>query len=328
MSCDDAHKDRSGLSGSSMDNSPRISIVITTRNRKKELARALESCYRQKYRKFEVLVCDDASTDGTDQMVTSQFPKARLIRTEVHSERLVMRNRAFREALGEFVLTIDDDCYFIDDRTLEGVVHAFESSPGAGVVALPLIEPTREKPRGWRGCQAEPRDELASFMAGAHAIRKSVALEVGGYNEMLVHHQEERDFSLRILDADWSIVYAGTRPLVHTWSPQRDTRRIWMFGIRNTILVLFLNCPLRYLLRNLLGSCVKATVYKLSLRTLPWKLWGMCLGVAACLQNFQARHPVSVATYRKYKHLPKHGPVAGETVTINQSRHGWDEIAT
>ncbi|TFH41116.1 MAG: glycosyltransferase [Lysobacterales bacterium] len=44
---------------------PRVSVVVATRNRRTLLARALVSIKSQRYRDFEIIVVDDASIDGT-----------------------------------------------------------------------------------------------------------------------------------------------------------------------------------------------------------------------------------------------------------------------
>ena len=58
------------------------SICIVTRNRKADLLRALGSCLAQSYRPLEVLVFDDASTDGTEQDVLARFPQVRYFRSD------------------------------------------------------------------------------------------------------------------------------------------------------------------------------------------------------------------------------------------------------
>ena len=179
-------------------------------------------------------------------------------------------------------------------------------------MALPLIEPTRQRLPGWTGCSAKPGEELASFLGGAHAIRRSLALQVGGYREFLIHHQEERDFGLRILDAGWAIIYAATRPLVHTWSSNRQPDRIMLFGVRNTILVLFLNVPFPLVVPHLVASCWNSIAYKFSIRTLPWKAWGVVLGFAACIRHAQERRPVRQATYLSFRRLQKHDAIVEE----------------
>ena len=57
----------------------KASIVITTKNRKESLRRAIASAVMQTI-PVEIIVIDDGSTDGTSEMVTSEFPQVRLER--------------------------------------------------------------------------------------------------------------------------------------------------------------------------------------------------------------------------------------------------------
>ncbi|GAG23388.1 unnamed protein product, partial [marine sediment metagenome] len=57
---------------------PLVSIQIVTWNRKKELVRAIESTLNQTYPNVEIVVVDNASTDGTAQAIAQQFPQVRL----------------------------------------------------------------------------------------------------------------------------------------------------------------------------------------------------------------------------------------------------------
>lgn len=289
---------------------PLVSIVITTRNRKDELMVALASCLEQTYRPLEVVVYDDASSDGTAEAVCERFPEVRVVELDQRAQIVPLRNRALRETRGEFVVSIDDDCYFTDPNSIAEVVACFKAHPRAAVVALNMIEPTRPRHPDWRGFAAPPGTELAQFRGGASALRKSAILELGGYRDCLLHQQEEADLSLRILDADWAIVYAGVKPLVHTYSPRREPGQQWLYGIRNSILVKFLNAPLVYLVPHLAASCYNALAYRFSFRALPWKLWAVAVGLGACVRYAGLRRPVRIATYKRFRQLPHHSPEA------------------
>ena len=61
---------------------PRISVVVATRNRRQQLARALASIDAQRYRRFEVIVVDDGSADGTAAWLRAQRPQECVVETD------------------------------------------------------------------------------------------------------------------------------------------------------------------------------------------------------------------------------------------------------
>ena len=88
----------------------RFSIVIPTYNRKDTLRRCLAAATSQDYPDYEVIVVDDASTDGTDEMVRREFPQVRYIRQEPNRGPAAARNRGIEAATGEVIAFTDDDC--------------------------------------------------------------------------------------------------------------------------------------------------------------------------------------------------------------------------
>jgi len=76
----------------------RFSIVIPTYNRKDTLRRCLAAATSQDYPDYEVIVVDDASTDGTDEMVRREFPQVRYIRQEPNRGPAAARNRGIEAA--------------------------------------------------------------------------------------------------------------------------------------------------------------------------------------------------------------------------------------
>ena len=95
---------------------PKISICIPTYNRKEYLLQALKSALAQRYENFEVVVVDDGSTDGTQEMMQSmQDTRIRYIRNAINQGRSYTRNRCIDEARGEYILWLDDDDTLAED---------------------------------------------------------------------------------------------------------------------------------------------------------------------------------------------------------------------
>ncbi len=91
------------------DAEPLITIAIPTFNRAAFLPEALRSALAQTYPRFEVVVVDDGSTDGTAAMMEQhRDPRIRYILKE-HSGGPQTRNRCIAEARGEFIVWLDSD---------------------------------------------------------------------------------------------------------------------------------------------------------------------------------------------------------------------------
>lgn len=86
-----------------------LSIIIPAYNRAHCIAQALESVRAQQLGDFELVVGDDASSDGTWEIVQRKFPEAKLARLEVNSGAAAARNAALRVATGEFLAFLDSD---------------------------------------------------------------------------------------------------------------------------------------------------------------------------------------------------------------------------
>lgn len=105
---------------------PKISIIITTYNRKNFLHQAIQSILRQDYPNKEITVIDDCSTDGTDVLMNEKFgDESRVIymRNEQNSGPGNNRRKAFAaHGDGEYILFLDDDDYLIDMNYLSQAV--------------------------------------------------------------------------------------------------------------------------------------------------------------------------------------------------------------
>lgn len=268
----------------------------------------VRSCVSQQYEPLEVLVYDDASSDGTAEALTQEFPDVRVVPVTRQMGYIALRNRGFREASGEIVFSLDDDSYFTSDRTVERTVELFAGHPHAAAVALPYVEPSlSDSSRGMT--TVPPGRRLRSYVGCAHALRRDVVNELGGYREFFIHQGEERDLAIRLLDRGYDIIYGDTPPIVHNYSPQRDRNRTSYYGVRNTLLFDVLNVPFPYVVGRLAADAAKLFCYKLSVLTLPARLFYVTAGLMSCVRYGNGRRPVRPDTYIKYRSLPGHGPL-------------------
>ncbi len=117
-----------------------ISIVVPIRNEARSIEKTLRQLMTQQYdrSKFEVIVVDGESTDGTSDLVRKFATRCGNIVLLSNRKRLssAARNIGIRHARGEIILIVDGHCEMPDDRMLENLVRAFEVS-GADCVGRP-----------------------------------------------------------------------------------------------------------------------------------------------------------------------------------------------
>lgn len=97
-----------------------VSVYIPTRNRSALLRRAVDSVLAQTYPEIEILICDEASTDDTAEVVAdyaSRYPgKFTYLRNDTPQGACRARNRCIEEAVGTYVTGLDDDDLFHPQR--------------------------------------------------------------------------------------------------------------------------------------------------------------------------------------------------------------------
>ena len=288
---------------------PLVSVVIPTCNRREEVLTAVGSCLAQTYRPIEVLVLDDASTDGTEAAVRERFPHVRFFRYEVHGDGAVLRSRGLREAHGDLVVSLDDDSYFADPGTVGQMVEDFAAHPEAGAGALPYVEPLRPPlPTLVEDHRFTP---LRSFVGCSGAVRRQPALEAGGYREIAAYPKEDdKDLCIRLLDRGFPTVGGSSTPLVHLYSPKREWAERYQLDVQSKLIFDYLNIPHPYLLPRMLIHAGLLLVYRLTPRQFLPRLGYIARAFAACARVRRHRKPVSRDTYRLYRSLHRAGPAS------------------
>ncbi len=118
---------------------PLVSVLVTNYNYGRYVGEAIQSVLAQTYPNFEVIICDDGSTDNSCAVIETwckKDPRVCLVR-QANSGQGSAMNNAFSVAKGEVIALLDGDDMAIE-RRLELVVQEFQQHPDAGMVTHAL----------------------------------------------------------------------------------------------------------------------------------------------------------------------------------------------
>ena len=167
---------------------PLVSVVIPSYNRAQYIAETIESVLAQTYNNIEVVVIDDGSKDNTREVVEPYSPRVRYVWQE-NSERGASRNHGLRLSKGEFLAFLDSDDLWLPNK-LEEELRIFGEMPNVGVVYsdADLVDSEGRflktiMRNGYSGAVTDKllRDNFVTL--SAHLIRRSLAVQVGGFRE-------------------------------------------------------------------------------------------------------------------------------------------------
>ncbi len=104
-------------------NKPRFSIIICSYNIEDYIKRAINSILNQTFKDYELIISDDCSTDNTLEKVKEiESDKIKIIKTDSNTGTAGgTRNIGLKEAKGEYILFLDGDDTFYDDKVLEKI---------------------------------------------------------------------------------------------------------------------------------------------------------------------------------------------------------------
>ena len=129
-----------------------LSVLIVNWNTRELLGTCLQSIHKfSPVEPTEIIVVDNASSDGSADMVKSQFPDVRLVASPVNTGYAHGNNLAVQAAKGEWLLTLNSDTEFLDN-SLQKAIDILRAHPTAGCLAGRLIHPdgrTQRSVRGW-----------------------------------------------------------------------------------------------------------------------------------------------------------------------------------
>lgn len=184
-----------------------VSVVIPVYNGAPFLAETLASVAAQSYRPLEVILVDDGSTDGSDQIVAAA--QARLdipIRYFAQPNRgvSVARNRAVAEAQGAYVAFLDADDLWLPEKTARQVAFLHENPQSAGVVCR--LDYFLADGATWPAQlnRAHYEQQPAAYLPSALLVRRETLARVGPFDPAL-RTGEDTDWFFRARDAGLTI---------------------------------------------------------------------------------------------------------------------------
>lgn len=210
---------------------PLVSVILPTYNRAHTLLRAINSVLNQDYRDIELIVVDDASTDGTPELLaTITDPRLRVIRYDRNKGVAGATNTGIQAAKGKLIAFQDSDDEWLDGK-LSQQVRAFADAPGdcVCVYCIKIVygrDPEFRRGRRRVACVPGPDEarlsgDLRALLWQRNVVSPQTALcpaqamrDLGGFDEKLRSDQDWDFFSRLAETGGFAFVDA---PLVSTY---------------------------------------------------------------------------------------------------------------
>ncbi len=245
-----------------------VSIVVLNYNTREHLRSCLEALHgvvpgSPEGLAVEVLVVDNASSDGSADVVAAEFPWVELIRSPFNGGFAFGNNQAVRQARGDAVLILNPDA-LLPACGVDGLVQVLREHPEAGIVGPKLLRPDGSMHRACRRSFPTPpvsfyrfsglsrlfpnssrfgrynltyvdpdlAIEVDSVCGACMLVRREVIERIGLLDERFFMYGEDLDWCLRARDAGWTVRYEPSIVVQHQHgaaSRQRALRTNYYF---------------------------------------------------------------------------------------------------
>jgi GT2 family glycosyltransferase len=183
----------------------------------------------------EVLVLDNASDDGSAELLRELDRNIRLIALDRREGKAANDSRLIEEARGEFCLLLNEDSE-LQPGAVPALIGALRSDRQAAVAGAQLLSPDGSPvPCAWRLPSGRTALAGALFLhrrytvesggdatrpvgwvqSSAMLVRRQAALEVGGFDPNFFVYSDETDFCKRLSDAGWRILHVPSARAIH-----------------------------------------------------------------------------------------------------------------
>lgn len=254
---------------------PSLSAVVVNFNGGDCIATCLEALYSQPVPLAEIIVVDNASTDGSPSRIRTDFPEVRLIELADNRGPALARNIGLQQAGTELVLLLDDDVYLAED-CLTRLLAAYQQEQAAVICPRVILMPEKEIVQcdgaemhfvgtlllrhGYRPLAEAPAEAVAvgGCISACLLVRRTELLAAGGFNESYFIYFEDLEFSVRmrglghrLFCEPGAVVFhdrgEGTPGLSFRGQGSYPSRRIYLH-LRNRLMTILIHYRLRTLI--------------------------------------------------------------------------------
>jgi GT2 family glycosyltransferase len=203
-----------------------ISVIIPTHARRDLLRKHVAYLLTLSGPKLELIVIDDASSDGTKEML-AEFPALKVIRNAV-SKGFDALPEAIRLAEAEYIFELDDDAYPHPETFAKVIAHFEKRGDSLGMIALPFIEPQSGRrvysPYLPKPSLTENYVPTRGFIAGAVAFRRKAALEIPPSPPGYFMYATEPATTLELLGRGWEADYLPDAFVYHVFEARKKIK--------------------------------------------------------------------------------------------------------
>ncbi len=251
------------LNGSPREGRKTVAAVMTSFNKREDVRKNLDGIRAQTVRFDEVIVVDNHSSDGTQEMVRRDYPEVLFI--EMHDSSYgacETFNIGFGNATTDFVAILDDDV-ILPPEWVEKVLAKFASEPETtGFISSKVVEPGTPD---WYDKHPSVNAEryMATFRGCATMAKRDVLARAGYYDEHFFIYGNERDLSCRVLNLGYRILqFPGVEVRHGTPFGMKKNARSLYYHVRNLWLYLFKNVALLKIMSFVLRLLLKPVLPK------------------------------------------------------------------
>jgi len=217
-----------------------MSIVLVCWNNKAYLDPCLKSLYEGGLKSsFDVIVVDNGSTDGSQQMLAEKYPDVMLIQNQGNVGLGKASNQGIEATNGRYVLLLNNDT-LVNGPALDVLVDYLDAHPDAGATAGKLLNPDGSFQSGfapfstlleeflivthigeilWTGYpshgDSKEIKETGWMSSACLLVRRSALDQIGLLDESYFIYGDEADLQYRLNKAGWKVVFLPNSSIVH-----------------------------------------------------------------------------------------------------------------